>query len=81
MVAGVSNTAFTVGAGDVAKFLPGQPILVHNTSYSILSPEVIIDTVVGLQINLKTSLGFTPATGQIVEDIGFLDLGKPYKIL
>lgn len=81
VVSGISATAFTVGSGDIGKFSTGQPILIHNTSYSILSPECIVDTIVGNQINLKSSLGFTPSAGQICEDIGFIDGGKPYKIL
>jgi hypothetical protein len=81
VVTGVSNTAFTVGGGDIGKFLPGQPVLIHDVNYSVLSPECIIDTIVGNQVNLKTSLGFTPSAGQFIEDIGFLDGGAPYKIL
>lgn len=81
VVTGVSATAFTVGAGDIGKFTPGIAVLIHNSDYSILSPECVVDTIVGNQVNLKTSLGFTPSPGQTVEGIGFIDGGGFYRIL
>lgn len=81
VVSGVSVTSFNIGAGDVSKFAPGQTILVHNTSYSILSPEVTVLSIVGTLVTTTTSLGFIPAAGQTVELIGFADGGAPYRFI
>lgn len=81
IVTGVSPFAFTVSAPDAAKFTPDLPVLVHDATYSVLSPECIVDSVVGTQVNLKQSLGFTPSAGQTAELIGFIDGGGPYRVL
>lgn len=84
---GTDNFNFTVALGDVGAFHVGAPILIHNTSYSILSPEALVTNInsgTGL-ITVDTDLGFTPASGQKIELIGFADFssssGGPYRIL
>lgn len=81
IVSGTSNTAFVVSSMDSSKFTAGLQVSVHNKDYSIDSPEVFVDSIVGNTINLKTSLGFTPAPGQLAELIGFIDGLGPYRIL
>jgi len=81
VLSGVSTVSFYVGAGDAAKFMAGQYILVHNSDYTILSPEVIVLSVVGALITVDSSLGFTPAFGQTVELIGFADGNGPYRLI
>jgi hypothetical protein len=81
VVTGISVTEFTVGAGDVGKFLAGQYITIHDSAFTVDSPEVIIDSVVGVTITVRTTLGFVPAAGYLVELIGFLDGGGAYRII
>lgn len=82
VTSGVSNTKFNVGAGDVAKFFVGTPISIHNTSYSIVSNERLVKSIVGTTIEADGDLGFTAAAGQQVELIGFSnDSGAPYRLV
>lgn len=78
---GTSNTVFNVGAGDAAKFVNGQTVKVRKSDWSSISPEVTISGVSGTQITVDASLGFTPDSTYSIELIGFLDGGKPYRIL
>lgn len=80
---GSDNFHFTVSLPNATLFQLNLPVLVHNTSYSVLSPEALvtnIDTGTGI-ITVDTDLGFTPSAGQTVELIGFADGGGPYRIL
>jgi hypothetical protein len=81
IVAGVSTTEFTVASGDAGKFQPNVAVSIHNSDYSVNSPECIVDSIVGSNVKLKSSLGFVPAAGQIAELIGFPDGTGPFRIL
>lgn len=87
VASGTSNTVFDVGSGDASKFKIGMPILVHDLTYSNLSPEVTITDVTGTTITVGTSLGFTPDNTMTVELIGFADFntsvgsGRPYRFV
>lgn len=81
VASGTSNTVFDVGSGDIAKFMEGQTILIHNANYSSLSPEVEIVSIVGNQITVTSSLGFTPTNVMTVELIGFPDGQGPYRLI
>lgn len=81
VVSGVDFFSFNVSAPDSVKFQVGLPVLIHNSDYSILSPESLVDSVVGTLVTVRQSLGFTPAAGQKVELIGFQDGQGPYRIL
>lgn len=81
VVAGVSNTEFTIGGGDVSKFLVGAQIMLHNEDWSVTSPEVRVAEINGSNIVVNTSLGFTPTSVYNVELIGFLDGGSAYRYL
>lgn len=78
---GTSDTVFDVVTGDGTKFNIGLPVLIHNLDWSIVSNEVKVLTVVGDTITVDAALGFTPSAGQIIELIGFPDLGQPYKMV
>lgn len=86
VVSGIDDFNFFVSPSDATLFnLTGLAgvILIHNTDYSIMSPEVkltAIDTGTG-QITTSSSLGFTPAAGQKVELIGFKDGGGAYRFI
>lgn len=81
VASGTSNTVFDVAAasGDVLNV--NLPILIHNPDYSILSPEVNVASIAVDTITTGTSIGFTPASGETVELIGFKDGGGPYRII
>jgi len=81
VVSGTSQTVFDVAIGDAPKFQVGLPVLVHNQSYSLLSEERNVVSVVGTTITVDGNLGFIPAAGQFVELIGFNDKGFPYRFI
>jgi hypothetical protein len=81
VVSGTSNTVFDVSVPDAAVLNIGQLILIHNDDYSIFSPEVLVEDIVGTTVTVSTSLGFTPAAGQRIELVGFKDGGAPYRYL
>lgn len=81
IVTGISGTQFTLSGGDAAQVQVNQAVLVHNSDYTVLSPECIVLSVIGTTVTLKTPLGFTPSAGQKVELVGFPDGGGPYRFL
>lgn len=82
VLAGLSNTSFTVSLLDYAKLTLGAVIQVRNSDYSILSPEVTVTGLVGPNtVVVGESLGFTPAAGEKVEIVGFLDGGGAYRLM
>jgi hypothetical protein len=79
VVSSASNKSFVVASGDAATFISGAVLKIVNPDYSLVSDEIIVDTVVGTTINLKTSVAFTIDSTMRVELIGFLDGGLPYR--
>lgn len=80
ITAGTSEAVFTVGLGDVSKFLVGAILYVHDTDYTNRSPNVevlSVDAGTGV-ITVSSSLGFTPSAGMLAELIGFADHGAGY---
>lgn len=75
---GISSTQFTVAPGDAAKFFVGAMVRVHNYSYSIDSDDVTVSDVTGVTVTVS-DMGFTPATGQYIDLIGFADEGGAYR--
>lgn len=74
---GASDTVFDVA--DPSVFFVDAFIRVHSFDYSIDSPVVQVTDVTGSTITVDESLGFTPASGQFVDRIGFVqDKGKAY---
>jgi hypothetical protein len=74
---GTSGTIFSVI--DETNLFVGALIRVHNSDYSIYSPQVEITDITGTTITVGKTLGFTPASGQLIELIGFAsDNGQPY---
>lgn len=83
VVSGSSATSFDVGGGDIGKFFINCIIRVHNYDFTIDSGETgkKVTNISGNTITCE-DLGFTPASGQFVELIGFSsDEGKPYSWL
>ncbi|NCX93094.1 MAG: hypothetical protein EBX40_00240 [Gammaproteobacteria bacterium] len=81
VVTGVSDKIFTVGAGDVGKFLVGATVLLHNAAWASVSPEVKVSAISGTQITVDRSLGLTPSSLYTVELIGFPDGGPAYRYI
>lgn len=80
ITAGTSATVFTVALGDVAKFLTGAILYVHDDNYTNRSPNVEVLSANALTgvITVSASLGFTPSAGMLAELIGFADHGAGY---
>lgn len=81
IVAGVSQTQFTVAAVDAGKFFKGSVIRVHDYEFLIDSPEVVVTDIVGNDIIVNNSLGFVPSAGLLVDLIGFPDNQQAYRVV
>lgn len=81
IIAGVSQTEFVVSGLDASNFLVGAVLLVRSEDWTITSPEVNVESVTGSIISVNAALGFVPASGYVVELIGFKDGGAPYRYL
>lgn len=81
VIAGISNTQFTVPLARIDTFTVGNPISVHNSDFSQDSPETTVKSITGNQIEVAKDLGFTPTSGELAELIGFPDGSGPYRIL
>lgn len=81
VVTGVSNFIFSVAPADIGKFALNQTVLVHESEWTVYSPEVkVTDVDTGTnRVTVGTDLGFTPVAGYLVELIGFPDGGQPYR--
>jgi hypothetical protein len=75
---GADSTHFTVG--DVGKFSVGSVVRLHNYAYTDDSGEVTITDITGTIITVSASLGFTPTTSHVAENMNFADGGTTYRI-
>lgn len=81
ITSGTSQTVFHVSPSDNDKFQVGLPVFVHNTNYSSFSIESNVVSAVGGMITVAKPLGFIPASGFVVELIGFADHKGAYRIV
>jgi hypothetical protein len=81
VVTGADQTHFTVSSGDAAQLNVGQPIIIHNADYSILSNEVLVLSVTGTAVVTAKPLGMVPDVGQVIDLVGFKDGGAPYRLV
>jgi hypothetical protein len=81
VVTGTSSTVFTVSAPDAAKMFVGSVIRVHSEDFSVDSGEVNVSNITSTTITVDASMGFTPSAGQLIDLVGFPDLGKPYRLV
>lgn len=81
ILTGVSVTQFNVSLLKTPYFILSRKIIVRNDDWSNESPEVSILSVVGTLVTVDSSLGFTPATNDIVEFVPYLDSGGAYKMI
>jgi len=73
VTSGVSTTQFHVSLSDVSKLTIGNTVILRNTDYSVVSPEIAILSIVGTLVTLASALTFTPDSTYTVEGIGFTD--------
>jgi len=84
---GISQTQFEIDNSDVFKFTTGQPVRVHDESFTNDStPSLDIDDatvtdITGNLITVSRDLGFTPSVGFSIELIGYVDDGVPYRYI
>lgn len=82
VTSGTSSTVFDVSLLDAAKLFVGAKVIVHNEDWTVVSPEVAVDSVVGTVVTVDADLGFTPSSSEFVELVGFVDdSGIPYRWL
>lgn len=81
ITSGTSGTVFDVGLSDAADLAVGYLIYVHSDDYTNQSAEVLITDITGTQITVDTDLGFTPASGDKIEVLNYIDGGYGYRFL
>lgn len=81
VLSGLSQLQFTVAGLEVSKFLVDAIVLVRDTEWDIVSPEVKVTDVTGSTITVSAPLGFVPASGYEIDFIGYKDAGAPYRYL
>lgn len=81
-LAGGSTYGFKVSSGNIDKFLVGATLLVRDTNWSAVSPEVKVVAVDNgtNTVTVSDSLGFSPGVGYYAEIVGFKDGGAGYRV-
>jgi len=89
VLSGASDTEFTVSLSDAARVVVEGFVRVHSFDFTDDSagtvddddPAVLtVDIGTGV-ITVDKSLTFTPSSGDLVDLVGFLDQGLPYRVL
>lgn len=81
VVSGASGTQFDVSVEDMAKLQLDSIVYVHSPDYSRKSGEVTVSELGGTTVTVSDDLGFTPQSGDIIDLVGFLDGGLPYRLV
>lgn len=87
VVSGASGTSFDVGAADIGKFFVGaivrvrSPDFLRDSNPTLDSTDIIVTNVGATTITVSPDMGFTPLASDLVNLIGFIDEGKPYRYL
>jgi hypothetical protein len=77
---GISQTQFTVAAGQESKFFVGSVVRIHSENYSADSGELRVTAIAGTTITLDKATGFAMNNTHLVDYIGFAnDSGDPYR--
>jgi hypothetical protein len=82
-VNGTSEVEFEVDASDIAKFLVGASVKIHNYDYTDDAPEaevIGVDNILNL-VTIDIETGFNITTDHTVDLIGFADGGPAYRIV
>lgn len=75
----ISQTQFTVSAGEIQFFQVGQALLIHDQNYSNQSPVTEIEDITGTTITIKDATGFVFDSTFIVRYASFPDSGFAYR--
>jgi len=79
ITAGIDDFSFTVGGGDIGKFFIDGFVRVRSAEWDTVSDSLKIINIVGNDITLEKTMGFTPDATFRAEGIGFAsDKGLPY---
>lgn len=81
VVSGTSSTVFDVSSGDAAKIFVGSVIRIHSEDFLIDSGEINVSDITGTTITVDADIGFTPSAGQLIDLVGFIDRGAPYRLV
>lgn len=81
VLAGISQTQFTVSIGDLPYIKVGYIVKIHDRDYSNVSVERNVIDVTGQTITVDGNLGYVPSADDRVELLGFEDGGRPFRIL
>lgn len=81
VVAGISQTQFTVSVGDASEVKVGYIVKIHNKDYSTVSLERNVTDVTGTTITVSGDLGYIPNAADKIELLGYLDGSAPYRIV
>lgn len=73
--AGLSTKEFYIAASGVPLMVVGQTVILHDSPWNNISPEVEVLGVTGSLVQVAASLGFIPTTGYLVEGVGFVSDG------
>jgi hypothetical protein len=81
-LAGGSTQSFKVSLTDITKFVVGAVLLIRDTTWSAISPEVSVVAVNATTgtVTVSASLGFSPGSGYYAEIVGFKDGGAGYRV-
>jgi hypothetical protein len=74
-----SQTVFNVS--DASKIKVGYIVLVHSKDYANKSREAFVTNVTGSTVTVDVALGYLPISTDRVDLLGFVDGGRPYRIL
>lgn len=81
VVSGISNTKFVLSVGNISKIAVGRPVIIRNEAWQHASDEVTVVGITGTTVEVDSTLGFTPTSGDFAEMIYFEDGKGPYRIL
>lgn len=78
---GIDNFNFMVSSGEIGKFNVGLPVILHDEQWNSVSAERNISGVdtIGNIVTVSGALNYSPASGCLVDLIGFADQGGPFR--
>ena len=78
---GINNTSFQVAPSAIGYFHVGLPVILHDDGFTNISAEQIVQTIdnSGNIVTVAGPLGYSPASGCLIDLIGFPDGGGNYR--
>jgi hypothetical protein len=81
VVAGISQTQFTVSVPAAARLFVGSKVRLHTEDFSEDSPEAEVTDITGVTITIDTATGFALNNTHYIELVGFPDKTPAYRII